>query len=216
MPVALRRPCSAGAGGCAARSGGRRKIPARPRRGAAKRPRNGFQRQAEIIADVAAAHRQRHHACDREAAIHLKQEVRDPLHRVLASEQQHVIFRMPQFAGRHAPELARDLDVALCRLLKAAALHQAHGGVDDGFRREPVVGAGFQPEDIARQMKCADLAPSVGKQLVGANGAADDLVDIFRRLILAVDFLVLAVGELGGNKARMAGQRRRTGRGWRR
>ena len=53
----------------------------------------------------------RHHAGDGEAAIHLEQEIGDAFHRVLASEQQHVIFRMPQLTGRHVPELAGDLDI---------------------------------------------------------------------------------------------------------
>ena len=90
---------------------------------------------------------------------------------------------------------------------EAAALHQAHGGVDDGFGREAMGGAGFEPEDVAGQMECADLAASVGKQLVGANRAADHLIDVFGRLILAVDFLILPVGEFGGDQAGMAGQR---------
>ena len=76
------------------------------------------------------------------------------------------------------------------------------------------VGAGFEPEHVAGQMKRADLAASVGKQLVGANRAADHLIDIFRRLILAVDLLVLPVGEFGRDQARHARSARRTGRAW--
>jgi hypothetical protein len=50
-------------------------------------------------------------------------------------------------------------------------------------------------------MKRADLAASVRKQLVGANGTANDLIDEFRRFVLAVDFLFLAVAEFCRNKA---------------
>ena len=57
---------------------------------------------------------------------------------LLASEKQHVVFGVPEVAGRHGPELARDLNIDPRRLLEAAALHQAHGGIDNGFRREPV------------------------------------------------------------------------------
>jgi hypothetical protein len=53
-------------------------------------------------------------------------------------------------------------------------------------------------------MEGADLAAAVGEQLVAAHRAGDDLVDIFGRLVLAVDLLVLAVGELGGDEADMA------------
>src|ERR1700687_1131147 len=53
-------------------------------------------------------------------------------------------------------------------------------------------------------MKRADLAPPVGEQLVCPNRAADDLIDIFRRLILAVDFLIFPVTKLRGYQAGMA------------
>ena len=56
-------------------------------------------------------------------------------------------------------------------------------------------------------MKRADLASPVGKQLICPDGAADNLVDVFGRLILAVDFLILPVRELTRDKAHVARQR---------
>jgi hypothetical protein len=56
-------------------------------------------------------------------------------------------------------------------------------------------------------VKGADLAAAVGKKLVAAHRAGDDLIDIFGRLILAVNLLVLVVREFGGDKADMAGDR---------
>ena len=94
---------------------------------------------------------------------------------------------MPEFAGRHAPELARNLNIDARGLFEAAAFHQAYGRIDDGFRREAVALARFKSEDVARQMNCADLAPSIRKQSVGPNRAADDLIDVFGRLVLTVD-----------------------------
>ena len=114
-----------------------------------------------------------------------------------------MVFGMAKLAGRHSPKLARDLDVDAGRLLEVAALHQAHGGIDDGFRREPVGRPRLEPEDVARQMERADLAPPVGKQPVAAHRAGDDLVDIFRGLILAVDFLILPLAELARHQTRM-------------
>lgn len=73
--------------------------------------RHGFERETEIVADVAAAHRQRHHACNGEAAVHFEQEGRNALHRGLAAQQQHVVLGMAQLGGGHRPELAGDLDV---------------------------------------------------------------------------------------------------------
>jgi hypothetical protein len=55
-------------------------------------------------------------------------------------------------------------------------------------------------------MEGADLAASVGQELVGTNRAADDLVNVLGLLILAVDFLVLPVGKFRRDKAGMAGQ----------
>ena len=63
----------------------------------------------------------------------------------------------------------------------------------------------FKSKNVTGQMECADLTPSVGKQLVAANRAANHLVDVFRRLILTVDFLIFLVGKLGGDEARVPG-----------
>src|ERR1700737_3716932 len=113
---------------------------------------------------------------------------------------------MPEFSGCHGPEFARDLDVDSCCLLKTAALHQPYGGVDNRFCREAVVRSRFEPEDVARKMKRADLAPSVRQQLVAPDGAADDLINVFRWLLLAVDLLILPVGKFGRHEAHMPGQ----------
>ncbi len=73
----------------------------------------------------------------------------------------------------------------------------------------------FEPEDVARQVERADLAPTVGKQLVAAYRAGDNLVDVFRGLILAVDFLVFPVAELAGHEACVPGNgRKRIGGGY--
>src|SRR6478672_9086280 len=163
--------------------------------------RDRFQREPQIVANVPATHRQRHHTGSGETAVHFKQEARNPLHRVLATEQQHVIFGMPELTGGHAPELAGDLNIYPGSLLKAAALDQAYGRVDDGFCGEAMAGARFEPEDVARQEKCADLAASVGKQLVSPDRAPNHLIDIFSQLIFAVDLLVLPVGKFRRHEA---------------
>ena len=56
-----------------------------------------------------------------------------------------------------------------------------------------MAGARFETENVARQQKRADLAPSVGQQFVGPNRASNNLVDIVGRLVLAVDFFIFAV-----------------------
>ncbi|MHC2929281.1 hypothetical protein ACVJA9_004078 [Bradyrhizobium diazoefficiens] len=114
---------------------------------------------------------------------------------------------MAKFAGGHRPELAGDLHVDAGGLLEARAFHEAHAGVDDGFGGKTVAGAGFEAEHVAGKMEGADLAAAVGEKLVAAHGPGDDLVDIFGRLVLAIDLLVLAVGEFGGDEANMARDR---------
>jgi cbb3-type cytochrome oxidase maturation protein len=70
-------------------------------------------------------------------------------------------------------------------LLKAAALHQAHGGIDNSFRCQPVDRSRFKAENVTRQMKRADLTPSVGEQLVAANRAVGKPL---APVVAAIDF----------------------------
>src|SRR4029079_4479950 len=89
---------------------------------------------------------------------------------------------------------------------QAAALHQADGGIGDCFGCQAMGGTRIETEHVTSQMGRADLAPAVAQELVGANRAADYLVDILGRLAFAVDFLVLAVGKFGGDHARTIGE----------
>src|SRR5215216_5151788 len=95
-----------------------------------------------------------------------------------------------------------DLDIRSRGGFQAAALHQTDSSIGDRFSRQAMGRAGIEAEHAAGQMERADLAPSVVEELVGANRAADHLIDIFGRLALTVDFLVLPVGKLAGNHTR--------------
>ena len=53
----------------------------------------------------------------------------------------------------------------------------------------------FQSEDVADEVKRADLAAAVRKQFVASHRADLDLIDVVRRLLFAVDFGALLVGE---------------------
>src|SRR5829696_5311423 len=50
----------------------------------------------------------------------------------------------------------------------------------------PVV-AHFKAEDVTGHIKLPDLAAAIVQDLGGADGPADELVEIFGRLVLAVD-----------------------------
>jgi hypothetical protein len=92
----VKHPCSAGAGGYANTICRVPENPTHPRHGAVTARATPFPGSVREIADIATAHRQRHHAGGGEAGVHLEQEGRGALHRALASELQHMIFRMPQ------------------------------------------------------------------------------------------------------------------------
>ena len=94
---------------------------------------------------------------------------------------------MLEVAGRHIQEIERDQGVGFRYVLKAAPLHQPYCRVDDGLRGKSVGGTVLQPKNVARQMESADLAAAIGEELVAANRAVNDLVDIIGRLRLPKD-----------------------------
>jgi hypothetical protein len=48
-------------------------------------------------------------------------------------------------------------------------LHKPNGGINDGFGREAMVFAVFEPKDIASQVKRAYLAPTVRQKFVAPH-----------------------------------------------
>ena len=70
---------------------------------------------------------------------------------------------------------------------EAHTLDQAHVGVDDSFGCEAMGFGILKAENVADEVKSTDLTSSVGEELVAANGPRNDLVDVLRRLFLAVD-----------------------------
>ena len=53
----------------------------------------------------------------------------------------------------------------------------------------------LKPEDVADQMKGANLAATVRKKLVGTDGARSHLVDVIRRFLLTVNLHAFFVFE---------------------
>ena len=78
--------------------------------------------------------------------------------------------------------------------MHGAALDDQDVRVGDRLGREGVLVAHLEAENVARQVEGADLAAAVVQDLVGADRAADDLVEVLGRLVLAVDFDVAAEG----------------------
>jgi hypothetical protein len=78
----------------------------------------------------------------------------------------------------------------------AAAVSESGQGVsldhkDDAFvdclGRKLMIFTEFEAEDVTWKIEGTDLAPTVVENFVGSHRAADNLVDIVRRLVLPVD-----------------------------
>jgi hypothetical protein len=91
---------------------------------------------------------------------------------------------MPEVARCHIQEIERHLGVGFRHVLKAAPLHQPYRRLYDGLRGKLVGATVLQPKNVSRKMESADLAASIGEELVGANRTINDLVDIIGRLRL--------------------------------
>ncbi len=151
-----------------------------------QRARNGLDREPEIIGDVLTRHRQFHDIAGKPVG-HVDQEGGDALLRGL--DQQHgVTARMFEFATGQRPELVGDIAVLRGGRQHRGAPHHDHMGLRDRFRRRGMVGAELDPEHVAGMIEGFDLPASVLQDLVNPHGAAQDHVDIVRRLVLAVDF----------------------------
>ena len=138
------------------------------------------------------------------ALRHLQQEAGDALLRGL-DQQQDVLLQPLQLAAGQRPELAGDVVVARGERDDGAALDHEHLAVGDRLGGEGVLVADLEAEHVARQVERADLAAAVVEDLVGAHRAADDLVDVIGRLVLAVDLGV------AGERHRRAHQLDRAG-----
>src|SRR5579871_4480038 len=109
-----------------------------------------------------------------------------------------MVFGVLQVGGRHVEEIAGNRGIGFGNVSKADALHQPHGRVDDCFGGKPVEAAILEAENIADQVECANLSPSIGQQLVAANRPVDDLIDVSGRFALAEDLAAAVIFELAG------------------
>jgi len=113
-----------------------------------------------------------------------------------------VVFGVLQITGGHDQEIACDRRVHLGDVLETGAPREANGGLDDRFGGETVRGTVFQAEDVANQVKCANLSPAVREELVAPHRTLDHLIDIFRRFCLPEDFRAPIVSKFAQNDLR--------------
>jgi hypothetical protein len=68
---------------------------------------------------------------------------------------------MLEIVRRHVQDAANDSGIGFRHPLQAFAFHEENGGINDGLGCKTMEIAIFEAEDIARQVKCADLAATV-------------------------------------------------------
>src|SRR5208337_5127586 len=123
------------------------------------------------------------------ATGHFEQEGRHPL-LCAQNQQQRVLVAAIKLASRDFPKLASHVAVPRCKCEHSAALEDQDGDIADrlGGRRMRI--PRLEAEHVSRKVKRANLTASVNENLVHANCAAHDLVEIIGGLRLAVDLLV--------------------------
>src|SRR5260370_2283459 len=96
----------------------------------------------------------------------------------------------------HVQEASDDREIGFRHALQAFAFHQANRGVNDGFGCEAME-IMFEAEDIASQVKRADLAATVREKLVAPNRAFNHLIDVVCWLCFSENLGAPSVFELG-------------------
>ena len=117
-----------------------------------------------------------------------------------------MLLHAVQLATGHRPQLTGNVAVARGKRLDRAALDDDDFGIGDGFGGERMLAANLVTEEVARQIELTDLAPAVVQDLGGADGAADELVEIFGRFILPVDLRIADEGHRGAHHVEGIGQ----------
>jgi hypothetical protein len=96
----------------------------------------------------------------------------------------------PQLAVGEGEEFATDGGITIGKRRQHAALNHEDFRIGYRLGRKDVLFVELQSEDVAGQIKPADLAAPVAENLVGAHAAADDLVDIVSWFVFAEDFRI--------------------------
>ena len=133
------------------------------------------------------------------ALRHFQKKARDALLRALDQEQ-NAILHPVQLAAGQREELPRDRSVAPGQRVDRAALDHEHFGVGDRLGGQRMLVGEFKTENIAGQIKSADLTAAVAEDFVGANAAADDLVKVVGRFVIAEDFGIARIGHHGAHQ----------------
>ena len=111
---------------------------------------------------------------------HLQKESDHLFSGIFSTQQQHVLFSMQEIVGCKAEEIMCDPHINCCDVFKAMTPHDAHSGSDNRLSGKPIICTILKPENVAWQVKCANLATSVGESLITSDSTPNELIDAIR------------------------------------
>ena len=112
------------------------------------------------------------------------QKGRNFFFRRTASEQNHVVLGLAQFANRQFVDSAQEMRLVLDKSRKGGPREPANGDRSDRVGGEAVTRGSRHPQKIAGQRKSHDLPAAVGQQLVEPHDALEQIVERRRHLLL--------------------------------
>jgi hypothetical protein len=96
--------------------------------------------------------------------IHFQQKDGDFLERILSAQEKKLVFRVFKSSGDQMADVVRGRDISFDEFSKKAlALCDPDRRIDDCFGRKSMNSTVLGTENIARQMKRADLPSTIGK-----------------------------------------------------
>src|SRR5690348_15157576 len=143
--------------------------------------RHGLDGQPEIIGNILARHRQFDRVVFGSALRHFQKKAGDPFSRVLDQKKCTILYTV-QLATGQRKELLGHRRVAGSKLSEGTTLDHQHSGVAYGLSRQTMFIGEFETENIAWQIKSADLASAVAQDFVSTDSAAKDFVKVIRGL----------------------------------
>src|SRR5262245_25708965 len=123
------------------------------------------------------------------ALLHLDKKGFNALERRFAAEQQHVLLGMMEIERRSCPPLARNLHRAAGSGKNEQPLKDGAVSPDHGFGWRAIALGQLETEDISGEKERRYLPSAILEELVDSHDAAQHLVDVLRRLPLAIDLL---------------------------
>lgn len=102
------------------------------------------------------------------------------------------MFGMQKISACQAQKIMRHAYIYGSKIFQSMTPHRAHVGLHDCLGSETMARAILKSKNIARQVKCANLATPICETFVASDGTADDLIDAISGLALPKNLLVFS------------------------